>query len=282
MSIANILYVEGETDVALFNALLATRPDHKLNVVSAGGKGGLRGRVRQNDRAVYIRDRDFDYPPPPPAAIDHPTPEEQPSPRRTVGWRWSRHEVESYLLDPSVLEAALGVDAEFIAKEQVAAARRIAPYQAARWTIGQFRSHLPPNFELSTIAQRPNGAKPLKEFHLPAEPEDVPRQRSFAVGQVRTFVERFEADAKPEALSAAFEIHLSRQAALLSAEEVLLWCSGKDLASALTPALSGLRGLGRLSGRELIQHALDWATDEPEQFLERVAEVAAFLDTLVG
>ena len=137
------LLAEGKLDIAVLGSLMAgvTTIDPR-----PGSKGGLKPRASDirtdtGRTACYIRDRDFDFVPP--ADMTCPTIDAVIA-GATLGWRWSRHEIENYLIDPGLVHAAFGWDRATFEGQLVEAARRIKYYQAARWTVGQSRSILPP------------------------------------------------------------------------------------------------------------------------------------------
>src|SRR4051812_8814612 len=100
------LFVEGKLEVMLFGKVLAG-----VCQVSAqhGNKGSLAPRTRdarrQGIQAAYVRDRDFDFEPPIPPDHGQPTVDKRDG-GGVLGWRWCRHSLESYLLDPAIVEAA--------------------------------------------------------------------------------------------------------------------------------------------------------------------------------
>src|SRR5690242_15433111 len=101
------LFVEGELDEQLLRPILSGNP-----VVERGGsKGSLfpQAMAESKRRGVdvrYLRDRDFDFE----APLDRSHPSiDRNHQNRTVGWRWSRHSVENYLIDPDVVVAAISI-----------------------------------------------------------------------------------------------------------------------------------------------------------------------------
>ena len=82
-----------------------------------------------------------------------------------LGWRWSRHEIENYLIEPDLVVVATGWDrSEFIARI-IDSAKSIRHYQIARWVIGKARRGLPPHHTLTT---RPPDLK-NNEYRLPPQ-----------------------------------------------------------------------------------------------------------------
>lgn len=86
-----------------------------------------------------LLDGDFRYPPSP----SSPTPEPWFGADRVhLGWRWSRKEVENYLLDPAVVERTLPNVAKHGGRYREALARAcsaVARYQAARMALSSVR-----------------------------------------------------------------------------------------------------------------------------------------------
>ncbi len=153
------LFVEGNLESEVLNPILQGSP-----VLQRGGsKNSLRPRAlaeRRENRvaAGYLRDRDFDSDPPSDVTKPAVDSDEGGVP---FGWRWCRHEIENYLIDPAIVSEALGWAAEEVEEALRQAARRIRNYEAARWTVGIVRRALPPHYELRT---RPEG---LNEIGLP-------------------------------------------------------------------------------------------------------------------
>ena len=148
----NQLFVEGNLESEVLTPIFKGSP-----VVRQGGsKNSLKPRAateRRENRvnAGYLRDRDFDFDPP--ADTTAPTIDGRDK-STPVGWRWCRHEIENYLIEPSLVAEAITIPtADF---EQVLrdVGTEIRSYQAARWTVGCVRRSLPPHYDLKT---RPEG-----------------------------------------------------------------------------------------------------------------------------
>ena len=97
------LFVEGALEIQVLNQILLGDP-----VLQQGGsKNALKARAgterRENQyTAGYLRDRDFDYDPP--ADLTRPTLDSTFADTGIpLGWRWCRHELENYLIDPAVV-----------------------------------------------------------------------------------------------------------------------------------------------------------------------------------
>ena len=155
------LFVEGALEVQVLNPILLGNP-----VIQQGGsKNALKARAgterRENQYAAgYLRDRDFDYDPP--ADLTRPTLDSTFADTGIpLGWRWCRHELENYLIDPAVVSEAMQWSLPDVKEALRQAANTIRNYEAARWAIGIARQSLPPHYELRT---RPDG---LNEIALP-------------------------------------------------------------------------------------------------------------------
>jgi hypothetical protein len=183
-----------------------------------------------------------------------------------LGWRWCRHEIESYLIDPELVADATGWDKAAYASALGEAARGIRHYQVARWVVGQARRSLPPNHELTT---KP-GELGHNEFRLPG---DLTEQATtqWAREHVARFFARIQQVLAPEAIEASIA---ARQAALTEPvltdpAATLVWCSGKDLLAAIEPWLQVEHGLG---ARTFLNGMRDWVISRPDAALQRLPE----------
>lgn len=94
------LFIEGYLEAEVLNPILHGDP-----VLQQGGsKYSLKPRARAERKenkviAGHLRDRDFDFDPP--ADTSKPTVggEDNNGP---FGWRWCRHEIENYLIEPAI------------------------------------------------------------------------------------------------------------------------------------------------------------------------------------
>jgi hypothetical protein len=99
------LFVEGTLDTEVLSPVLLGSPV----IRPVGPKNFLRARVRierteNRLNAGYLRDRDFDFDPP----GDVSKPEiDYVDNGVSIGWRWCRHEIENYLIDPAIVSAAM-------------------------------------------------------------------------------------------------------------------------------------------------------------------------------
>ena len=251
-----LLLVEGNLDSEILSALFQGSP-----VVRRGGsKNSLKPQARyehEQNRVIagYIRDRDFDFDPP--DDLDAPTIDSC-FRGTTLGWRWSRHEMENYLLDSAIVANAVSVSQEEWSTILVEAAARIRWYEIARWTVGQLRRHLPPQYELQT---RPSG---IKEFQIP-KATDERASRDWCMNSIHEFAKQVESLASPETIREKFQERTKNlsEELLSDATQVLVWCSGKDLLAALTEPT--LRELGFNNARMLQVALRDWILDNIEE-----------------
>jgi hypothetical protein len=251
----NMLLVEGNLDGEVLGPVLAGTP----TIESGCPKGSLGPRCldqRRNNipNVCYLRDRDYDYEPP--------TVHTEPVVDRvwngiTLGWRWCRHEMENYLLDPLVVAAATGWDQADYTTALISAGKHIRNYRIARWCIGRVKRTLPP---VNVIPRRP--VECTGEFHLPTD-LGVAATAQWA----RDVVSNFHALVSTVIEPAAFDqIIVDRTAELTDAafsttEAVLTWCSGKDLFAALGPWLQASHHLDSGNFRVLMRN---WIMANPE------------------
>ena len=128
------LFVEGNLESEVLNPILQGNP-----VLQRGGsKNSLKPRAyteRRESRVVagYLRDRDFNYDPP--EDLTRPTVNSAIN-GDVIGWRWCRHEIENYLIDPAIVSEAMAWTVPEVEEAVRHAAMTIRWYQAARWTVG--------------------------------------------------------------------------------------------------------------------------------------------------
>jgi len=166
--------------------------------------------------------------------------------------------MENYLLGPAIVANALGIiSQEDWSQLLVDSALRIRWYEIARWTIGQVRRSLPPQYELET---RPSD---LNELEIP-EATDEQASRNWCLNSIREFATRVEQSASSETITESFELRnewLSEEC-LSDAIQVLVWCSGKDLFAALPQ--STLDQFGFKNAGELRAALRDWIRENIE------------------
>lgn len=271
----DVLLVEGELDAQLLGAVFAGRP-----VVEAAkaSKNALAPRVRTERRkgkpAYYLRDRDFDYDPPEGASSPTVDTVDREHDDAILGWRWCRHEIENYMLEPAVVARALHVAQEEFTEALVRSGMRIRHYEAARWSVGRARRRLPPLYRLET---RPKGAA-NREFYLPDDPTEG-RMRDWAVQHVSEFREGISPHLRSERVAANFETlrDVLSDKALSSVQHILLWFSGKDLLATLSEWLKARGFDGPGEARSVIR---DWMIEHPDDTLAALEEWRGFRDCL--
>jgi hypothetical protein len=216
------LFIEGALEAEVLYPILQGNP-----VLQRGGsKNSLKPRARTERQenkvaAGYLRDRDFDFDPP--SDLTKPTIDEADH-GVPFGWRWCRHEIENYLIDPAVISEGMSWPTGEIEEAIREAARTIRNYEAARWTVGTVRRALPPNYELQT---RPDG---LNELELPSA-LDSSTVSAWASNNIESHRERIITTAEPTFVKTTFDSFTTRfdDAFIADVANVLLWFSGKDI-----------------------------------------------------
>lgn len=269
-----VLIVEGELDEQV---LLPLKPPG-LTLVRGDAKGSLAPKARdrrrqQQVRACYLRDRDFDFDPP--ADLSAPTVDKlvgQDEPGAVLGWRWCRHAIEGYLLEPGLVAAAIRWPQAAYEGQLLAAAAHIRHYTAARWAVGIARRSLPPMRELATRPELTN------EIKLPADCGAASCD-AWAHAHVASFLSQLAQTLAPAAVADALAVKKARLAGLKAPQEVLLWHSGKDLLAALAPALPG-----RFKNQPVVflRALRDWLIDNPQAALALFPEWQALLQALTA
>lgn len=263
------LFVEGKLDAELFNPILDGNP-----VLQRGGpKNSLKPRAKaeRDDYRVsagYVRDRDFDF--------DPPTESTQPTIDSheggvPFGWRWCRHEIENYLLEPRLMGAALGWPVEEIEAAIRQSARQIRVYEAARWTIGSVRRALPPHYDLKT---RPDD---LNELAVPSL--DVTTIRQWAIESIECHRVLIVAAMEPAAVHAKMDSFVLRfdDAFVNDVPNVLLWFSGKDILAGMADWLANRM----VANPGLLRAAIrDWVIAHPSRTIELLPEWGAFVEAV--
>lgn len=268
-----MLLVEGELDAQLLQPLLAGRP---LIEAAKSSKNALAPRVRTERQkgqtgAHYLRDRDFDHEPPEETEIPGIDSEHEGS---VLGWRWARHEIEKYMLEPLFVERCLDVPKAEYENAVLDASQRIRHYQAARWAIGHARSALPPAVKFRT---RPDDAGD-KEFFLPVRLEEAPCAQ-WACDHAAAFLERSMSRLAEEFVSNTFAKYrdIFAGGGLDHIGSVLLWFSGKDIMLAIGDWLQihGVNGPGAFRAR-----LRDWMRANPDDVLNALPEWRALIEAL--
>jgi len=266
------LFVEGNLEMELLNSIFQGSP-----VLQQGGsKNALRPRAR-SDRADnkvaagYLRDRDFDYEPP--NTLTEPTVDCTENNSVAIGWRWCRHETENYLLEPSLVHAAMQWSIREVEDAIFSSATKIRYYEAARWTIGTVRRVLPPNFELRT---RPN----LNEIALPKS-LDVFSTRNWAEQSISEHRMRILESMAPDDVSGSFDQFAAKfdENFLRDTAQVLLWFSGKDILAGMEEWLNFKDIPNPGAFRAIVRN---WIIDNPERTLELLPEWHSLVHLLRG
>ncbi|KFE68146.1 hypothetical protein [Hyalangium minutum] len=272
----SVLLVEGKLDAEVLNPVLGLAPV-RLTLETGGSKSSLKPKARDRRQgsagvvACYLRDRDFDFDPPASAAL--PVVDAQLETGVVLGWRWCRHELESYLLEPRLVEAATGWSAADYSKELLAAAQRLLPYTAARWAVGIARRSLPPFTELPT---RPSEL--TNEIQLPPDCSQV---ACFAWVQqhVGAFRQQVEATLDGTVLQASLNERMQRLSGLTAIDDVLIWYSGKDLLAALSPLIATRPEANPKVFRRQLSR---WIQDRPQDAVALFPEWQALLVALAN
>lgn len=258
------LYVEGDLEIQSLNPILLGNP-----VLQRGGsKNALKARAvseRRENRvaAGYLRDRDFDFDPP--VDLTKPTLDSTfDGTAEPLGWRWCRHEIENYLIDPDVVAEAMNWNIGEYQDAIRSAASRIREYEIARWAIGIVRRSLPPNFELRT---RPDG---LNEIALPVSlaSADVFAWAQSSIAKHRTPI---LLATEPAAIQQAMDTLGNKFDATFLSDvgSILVWFSGKDLLAALA---DWLLGKGISNPGAFRAHVRDWIIANTSRALQLVKE----------
>ncbi len=262
------LFIEGKLDSVLLYSIFQGTPLLKLG----GSKSNLKTRARaecaNHVDAGYLRDRDFDYDPPAECSI--PTLESS----DPTGWRWCRHEIENYLIEPSLVSEAMGWPLSEIECAVCRAAKKIRNYEAARWTVGVVRRVLPPAYKLET---RPDT---LSEIALPSR-SDLSAVSSWAfdtIGVHRNIIVEATDTERVRGVLAKYIVQFD-DAFVADVSKVLLWFSGKDILAGMAGWLKKKKfknpGLFRASMR-------DWVIANPERTIELLPEWRNLANALKG
>jgi len=279
------LFVEGDLDVQLLNPILDGSP-----VLQKGGsKGALRPQARREidkDRerrkkageepdashvvAGYLRDRDFDFEPPEELSKPAVDKDIEGCP---FGWRWCRHEIENYLIEPSLISEARGWPIAEIEDAIRDVAKNIRSYEAARWTVGSVRCVLPPHYELNT---RPDELK--KEIELPLL-LDSTVVKQWAFSSIGSYRDRFTSITDTSLVEQTFGTFIARfdDDFTEDVQNVLLWFSGKDILAGLA---EWLKKKGFANPGQLRVSLRDWVIAHPEQTLELLPEWKSLIAVL--
>lgn len=256
------LFVEGDLDSEILVSILKGSP-----VLQVGGsKNALRPRARAERQDTkresgYLRDRDFDFDPP--EDLSRPTPDAEDD-SNVFGWRWCRHEIENYLIDPGIVNAATGYPIADIEQAIRLSAMEIRSYEAARWTVGIVRRALPPQYELKT---RPDA---LNEIDIP-QAVDTESVTTWAKDNIDAHRTRIVTVTDPANTQASLDSFFSRfdETFIANVLNVIIWFSGKDLLAGMQ---AWLRAKGYENPGSFRARIRDWIIANPERTLELLPE----------
>ncbi len=253
------LYVEGELDQQLLYSILGGSP--LVEHLHSGGKYALHSTVtharKVSPDSFYLRDRDFDFLPE--AELGTPTEIRTHGGTNLMGWRWCRHSIECYLLQPELLAVALGRGQAELEAHLLEIARALINYQAARWTVGRARATLPPKRDLETHPTELD-----KDFNLPAD-LSTEGNWQWLRQETQTFIQPVIAAFGEAALNEQYAMFKGRLTDL-DVNSLLVWYSGKDMLTALAPRL------GAASPKSLCNQLRDWVIQHPEATLQLLPE----------
>ncbi len=263
------LFVEGELDAELLFSILQGSPP----VAQGGSKTSLKPRTRNareggQQGVVYLRDRDFDFDPP--ENLLKPTIDSEYK-GQPLGWRWCRHEIENYLIEPDIIHATTGWPSSEIQAAILEAAKTIRNYEAARWTVGFVRRALPPNHDLNT---KPKSG----DFALPAS-LDITAVRDWAVSNIEAHQSRIEASMNPVAVQAALDSFFARfdDTFIADLTNILLWFSGKDLLAGMADWLVTRSFANPGEFRKSLR---DWIISNPDRAIALLPEWKSLIEIL--
>jgi hypothetical protein len=263
------LFLEGSFDLQVLNPILQNAPALQQSTLAlsvGGSKYALKQRARiereeNKNVAGYLRDRDFDFDPP--DDLSKPTVDSEHS-GFPLGWRWCRHEIENYLIDPAVVSEAMEWPIVDIEEAILQAARKIRSYEAARWTVGIVRRALPPHYELKTRPDR------LNDFDLPSA-LDSAAVSAWASNSIENHRKLIVAATDPPVVQKSFDAFVARfdDAFVADVANVLLWFSGKDILAGMADWLISKTGVNPGAFRASLR---DWIIANPVRTLELLPE----------
>lgn len=266
------LLVEGNLDVEILGTLNAG----STVVIRGGSKNSLGPRTQSEREAgatqtCYVRDRDYDYFPP--GDLTQPVVDRQYQ-GSILGWRWCRHELENYLIDPKLVVAATGWERAEYEAALHEAATRIRCYQAARWAVGTARRALPPHHDLDTRPLECSG----HDFRLPADLAEGSCSQ-WACSHAAAYLTGVTTVLRAEALLESLQARLKQfsEEFLQSCELILAWFSGKDLIAALQDWLQAKQVKNPGEFRAALR---DWVRAQPTCALGHLPEWQRLCDAL--
>lgn len=236
------MVVEGEDDKVILTELLASPPGTATD--RGDSKQSLKftaQRIAMHEKVIagYIRDRDHDYDPP--RERDRPVRDPKagnPLEDGVHGFHWCRHEIENYLVEPSIIAAALpNIERDPFETALRDAAQSIRYYEAARWAVGCRRRGIPAKYDLLT---KPESIR--KGLKLPHDLSET-ASRNWALEAAATHWNLVHEAIGEHPIQDAFDFYASTftDEFCEDVDEVLVWFSGKDL-------LVGIADWGRKNG----------------------------------
>jgi len=266
------LFVEGELDGNLLNPIMVSgwTVEHSGGV----GKYELPQKTKWHNIAsphakhIYLRDRDFDFEP-------DPLPDVGPFEMKDkFGYYWKRHEIENYILEPSIVEKATEVNIGDYQNALLESGRKIRYYQAARWAVGLTRIELPRSYDLRT---HPTEIDPSK-FALPVA-LDSDSNKDWACKKCQEFGTNIGACLNRTLICEKFDkkTALFSDKSFISIENILIWFSGKDLLAGLKEWLDKNK---QGTPKELLNKIRDWMIFHNDQVLEILPEWKRLQDIL--
>lgn len=192
------------------------------------------------------------------------------SDKEPLGWRWSRKEIENYIVDAAVVSRALGERAPDPQEYQAqldAAAYGLAAYQAARTALSACRRRLRP---------MPTSWGPERDADRHPFPNDVSLEG--CRGGLRTTVEDHHGrqTVSPEEVLTRYEELLPQFAADGPRRRDFLWTfAGKDLVHVMGPGLQTM-GLGSVRAfKERVLLGIETTADDIASWLPEWGALAA-------
>ncbi|MEI6758345.1 MAG: hypothetical protein WCK85_10865 [Chlorobium sp.] len=246
------LFIEGKLDQELLYSVLLGDPVLKIGGSKSNLKTRARAECENHVAAGYLRDRDFDYDPPSEFSIptlDNADP---------VGWRWCRHEIENYLIEPSLVSEATNCAILDIEQAICQAAKKIRSYEAARWTVGFVRRALPPAYKLKT---RPENLK-NKDIALPAN-ADFRAFSTWAFDSIAAHRDRIADATDAKTVNKLLGDFIARfdDEFVTDVSNVLIWFSGKDIMAGLSDWLKTRNFKSATDFRSVMSN---WVIENPE------------------